>query len=74
MGSADFGRQIFNKVFGEDIDRLRSMEDMWKSRKAPEVLDYDTIKPQLAHVQEGVPSHDQKVWSLAENVAVFEDR
>ena len=39
MGSQDFPRLIFDKVFKEDIERLRSMEDMWKTRKAPEVLD-----------------------------------
>jgi ubiquitin-like 1-activating enzyme E1 B len=74
MGSEDFGKQIFNKVFRDDIDRLRSMEDMWKTRKAPESLEYDQVKPQLEQIQEGASHHDQKLWSLAENVAVFEDR
>ena len=38
MGSEEFPRLVFNKVFKEDIERLRSMEDMWKTRRAPERL------------------------------------
>lgn len=72
MGSDDFPRLVFDKVFKEDIERLRSMEDMWKTKRAPEALDYDKLT-QEALGSEGVASKDQVVWNTAENFAVFVD-
>lgn len=73
MGSQDFPRLVFEKVFKEDIERLRSMEDMWKTRKAPEVLDYDTLMQESLGVGPAIAQQDQVVWSVAENFAVFVD-
>jgi len=73
MGSEDFPRLIFEKVYKEDIDRLRSMEEMWKSRKPPESLDFETLSRDALGVGSAVAQQDQKVWSLAENFAVFND-
>ena len=73
MGSDDFARLIFTKVFTEDIERLRSMEDMWKTRKAPEPLDFDTLSKQVLGVGSAVSQKDQIAWSVAENFAVFLD-
>lgn len=77
MGAPDFSRKIFEKVFHEDIERLRSMEDMWKSREAPKVLQYDQIKEVVAQAKidgASLASDDQSTWNLAESLAVFEDR
>lgn len=74
MGSAEFSRKVFEKVFKEDIDRLRGMEDMWKSRKPPEPLDFDKIEQESSSVETAVSNNDQKVWSLAEDFVVFKDR
>nr|AHG26147.1 ubiquitin-activating enzyme E1-like protein [Shiraia sp. slf14] len=73
MGSNDFPRLVFNKVFKEDIERLRSMEDMWKSKRAPEALDYDTLMQDSQGSGSEIAKRDQIVWSLAENFAVFVD-
>lgn len=73
MGSEDFPRLVFNKVFKEDIDRLRSMEDMWKSRKAPEPLDYDTLSQEALGVGSAIAQKDQVEWTVSENFAVFLD-
>ncbi len=32
--------RVFNKVFKQDVERLLSMEDMWKSRARPTPLDF----------------------------------
>lgn len=74
MGSTEFSRKVFEKVFKEDIDRLRGMEDMWKSRKPPEPLDFDKLEEESSSVEAAVSNNDQKVWSLAENFVVFKDR
>ncbi|KAJ9244783.1 hypothetical protein DTO169E5_1164 [Paecilomyces variotii] len=73
MGSDEFAQKVFNKVFKEDIERLRGMEDMWKTRKAPEPLDFDTLQQQASSIETTISSNDQKVWTLSEDFAVFKD-
>ena len=78
VGSPEFPQMLFDKVFSTDILRLRSMEDMWKTRKPPEPLDYATVYKQaeekgvLAN-REAVLKDDQRVWTLEENLVVFID-
>ncbi|KAL2133413.1 hypothetical protein VTI74DRAFT_2414 [Chaetomium olivicolor] len=76
VGSPEFDQMLFDKVFNTDIVRLRSMEDMWKTRKPPEPLDYKTLLEKASEelaVREAVLKDDQKVWSLEENFVVFKD-
>ncbi|KAF2227074.1 putative ubiquitin-like activating enzyme [Elsinoe ampelina] len=64
-------RDVFEKVYHEDIDRLRSMEDMWKSRRPPEAIKWDDIINEATSTSPSVLVEDQRVWNLPENVAVF---
>ncbi|KAL5364912.1 hypothetical protein BJX96DRAFT_179376 [Aspergillus floccosus] len=73
MGSPEFARKVFEKVFKEDINRLRGMEDMWKSRKRPEPLDYEKLEEESSGVETTISCNDQKVWTLFENFVVFKD-
>ncbi|KAF2131529.1 ubiquitin-activating enzyme E1 3 [Dothidotthia symphoricarpi CBS 119687] len=73
MATVEFPRLVFDKVFKEDIERLLSMEDMWKTKKPPKALDYDALSQEALGVGGAVAQRDQKVWSLAENFAVFVD-
>ncbi|KAL8947860.1 MAG: hypothetical protein Q9222_005898 [Ikaeria aurantiellina] len=76
MGSEEFPRKIFEKVFTDDINRLRSMEDMWKTRSPPTVLDFNTVSKSSAsggEIGKSVAMRDQDVWNLAENFTVFCD-
>ncbi|KAA8895093.1 ubiquitin-activating enzyme E1 3 [Sphaerosporella brunnea] len=73
MDSPDFAKCIFEKVFGRDIDRLLSMEDMWKSRKPPTPLDHAKVLEEASGIGPEVAREDQKTWCLAENYAVFAD-
>ncbi|KAF9114521.1 E1 ubiquitin-activating protein uba2 [Mortierella sp. AM989] len=76
-----FAERVFDKVFYSDIQRLRSMEDMWKARKAPTPLKYSDIISQAddlpgamdATTLESVTLKDQRVWTLRETVEVFSD-
>lgn len=61
-------------MFKEDIERLRGMEDMWRTRKAPEPLDFDKLQEEASSVEAMVSCNDQKTWTLAEDLAVFRDR
>ncbi|KAE8356330.1 hypothetical protein BDV28DRAFT_127123 [Aspergillus coremiiformis] len=73
MGSPEFAQNVFAKVFKEDIDRLRDMEDMWKTRKAPVPLDFESLQSEASSVEPTVSCNDQKVWSLTEDFVVFKD-
>ncbi|KAI8638310.1 hypothetical protein BD408DRAFT_405776 [Parasitella parasitica] len=74
VGSADYAKIVFNKVYKSDIERLLSMESMWKSRKAPAPLDYDTLESEVSAAETSTQGlADQKVWTLKENFEMFKD-
>lgn len=74
MGSGDFAQKVFTKVFKDDIERLRGMEDMWKTRKPPKPLDYNTLQEQAGAIDPTISKNDQKIWTLEEDFVVFKDR
>lgn len=72
MDNDDFAEQVFNKVFRDDIDRLRGMEDMWKSRTRPTSLNYETLQSEASSSTDATISpSDQNTWTLLENFAIF---
>ena len=73
MGTEDFARNLFQKVFKDDIIRLRSMEDMWKTRKPPNRLDFDNLSKASSGLCPEIASQDQKIWDETENFVVFCD-
>jgi len=73
MGSDGFAKQVFDKVFREDIERLAKMEDMWKDKAAPEPLSYETLETEARDIEPSISQLDQKVWSTAQNFVVFRD-
>jgi ubiquitin-like 1-activating enzyme E1 B len=75
MGSSDYARKVFEKVYNVDIDRLLSMESMWKNRKKPSPLDFDALESQMDDQEDGKDSlPDQKVWTLKESFEQFKSR
>ncbi|KAJ5097975.1 ubiquitin-like activating enzyme [Penicillium argentinense] len=73
MGSDDFCRKVFEKVFKVDIERLRGMEDMWKERQPPDALEYDSIEQDPALSSPAASKEDRREWTLKENFLVFKD-
>ncbi|QKX58120.1 uncharacterized protein TRUGW13939_05241 [Talaromyces rugulosus] len=73
IGSEDFAQKVFDKVFKDDIARLRSMDDMWKTRKPPTALDYKTVLENASDIDASVSQNDQKVWTTEEDLVVFKD-
>lgn len=73
MGSEDFTQKVFDKIFKEDIERLAKMEDMWKTKKPPEPLSFDTFNRETFALDNSILPDGQRVWSTAENVLVFND-
>jgi len=74
IGTTDFASLVFEKVFNNDIRRLLSMSDMWKSRKPPQPLQYKEFSLPSNEQIIKTAKDDQKVWDLAANVAVFKHR
>ncbi|CAG1960535.1 unnamed protein product, partial [Fusarium graminearum] len=75
-GTSEFQQMLFDKVFNADIERLRSVEDMWTSRRAPEPLKYETVLAQASDAMANkkmLLEDDQRVWSLEESLVVFND-
>ncbi|EEA28782.1 E1 ubiquitin-activating protein uba2 [Talaromyces marneffei ATCC 18224] len=73
MGTEGFAQKVFDKVFKEDIERLCAMEDMWKTRKPPTALNYESLQERASSVEATISQNDQKVWTLEEDFAVFKD-
>ncbi|MCJ1462862.1 E1 ubiquitin-activating protein uba2 [Pseudocyphellaria aurata] len=73
MSSDEFPRQVFDKVFKDDINRLRSIEDMWKTRAPPQALAFDKIAKDAQTIDVIVSQRDQTTWTLAESFVVFCD-
>ncbi|CAK1358084.1 unnamed protein product [Cercospora beticola] len=73
MGKDDFAKEVFNKVYGDDVDRLRSMSEMWQSRTPPNPLRFENVcidrNPELPGAE--LVTQDQNVWSLLDNLKVF---
>lgn len=77
MGTESFPRLLFDKVYKDDIIRLRSMEEMWKTRRPPEAMDYGSIigeADNTAAAKDAVLNNGQRIWNLHENAIVFRDR
>ena len=73
MGSYEFPRKVFDKVFSDDINRLRSAEDVWKTRKPPTPLNFDELLSASTNADASVAQKDQSTWTTAENFSVFCD-
>ena len=74
IGTANFAEQVFKKVYDSDIKRLRSMEEMWRSRNPPIALNFSQTLKDSRGVQPSVSKQDQQPWNVAENFTVFSDR
>lgn len=76
VGTEDFPRLLFDKVFNSDIMRLRMMEDMWKLRTPPEPLSFDDVSVKSIQAMASkatILQNGQRVWTLEENFVVFMD-
>ncbi|KAI8800035.1 hypothetical protein BJ742DRAFT_780778 [Cladochytrium replicatum] len=74
----NYARLVFQKVFIDDIERLRSMEDMWKTRRAPVAMSSVDFQTGSQHVHDfvagsttGDVQRDHRVWSVLENISSF---
>lgn len=75
VGKKNAGRKIFQKVFQTDIERLLSMEDLWKARSKPKPLVLSDLEGGPVDLKDRAHlDFDQKVWTLKENIHIFLER
>ncbi|KAH8361535.1 hypothetical protein KR084_007328 [Drosophila pseudotakahashii] len=64
--------KLFNKFFNEDITYLLRMSNLWKTRKAPVPVQWDTLLPEgSAGDEKDVAKQHHKIWSIEECAQVF---
>ncbi|CAK7207638.1 E1 ubiquitin-activating protein uba2 [Sporothrix eucalyptigena] len=78
IGSPDFAQKLFDKVFHDDIVRLQSMEDMWKTRFPPKAISYAEVMGRHGMAEAlrdkmGLLRDGQLIWTLEESVVAFND-
>ncbi|KAJ5295775.1 hypothetical protein N7508_010596 [Penicillium antarcticum] len=71
LGTDEGYRKVFQKIFGKDIERLKNMEDMWKTRQKPQLLDFEVLDQKLSSIDPAIATKDQTTWTVEENFAVF---
>lgn len=67
--------KLFNKFFGDDIKYLLSMENLWKSRKAPLPLSWSKAQAMIEEPCENASNihrTDMQVWSLSKCTEIFD--
>lgn len=66
---------LFNKFFYDDIKYLLSMSNLWKTRKPPTPIKWDSVllKQDESNIDQAFMRQYHKTWSLAECAGVFAD-
>ncbi|CAH0546939.1 unnamed protein product [Brassicogethes aeneus] len=67
--------QLFTKFFHDDIKYLLTMENLWKTRKAPVPLSWEQAASHRgdAEAENNVQAIDMRIWSLSKCASVFSD-
>ncbi|CAD7698859.1 unnamed protein product [Ostreobium quekettii] len=79
--SYDYAKRIFRRVYEQDIEQVKTMDELWKTRRPPQQLDLKEILDQqtLPETANGYSSasralgltESHKAWDLCENARVF---
>jgi ubiquitin-like 1-activating enzyme E1 B len=72
MGSKEFPKLIFDKVFKDDIVQIVSLSEKWKGMRGPQALDFEALQAQ-SQPEEDLAKKDQIVWSESQAFQVFLD-
>ncbi|KAG8229105.1 hypothetical protein J437_LFUL009574 [Ladona fulva] len=67
-------KMLFHKLFYDDIKYLLSLHDLWKKRRPPTPLTWDSLPDAGSSRAESAPAlKDQRIWSVAECATVFSE-
>lgn len=65
-------KRVFDKVYKQDIERLLSMDEMWRNRKRPTALAYEEASQTPHSTASSTSLRDQTRLGLRETVEMFE--
>lgn len=68
MGTKEYNRKVFKKVFYDDIEHLRAVPELWKTRTAP--VSVDLTKLDLVEDTKLI-EEDHKIWTIAQCAQIF---
>ncbi|PVZ98795.1 hypothetical protein BB558_005199 [Smittium angustum] len=71
MDSSDFGKMIFDSMFGNNINELLSMEDMWKNRTKPNPIFYNDYYVPNSDNKPSESLDDKEVLSTVETFRLW---
>ena len=75
FGQPDFDRELFNRIFCDDVERLLFMKDLWKERTPPAPLRYESIASSPSGDSGSEPHNDaqreQTIWPLSDYLNLF---
>ncbi|GEQ67727.1 hypothetical protein JCM33374_g1392 [Metschnikowia sp. JCM 33374] len=77
LESADFPVKLVQKIFHDDVNKALQLESLWKTRRKPEPLLFDTqYKDALAELTQNpesvkLLSNDTETWSVLETLYVL---
>lgn len=73
----EFPAKLVQKIFHDDVQKALQLESLWKTRRKPEPLNFDTeYKLKLAELAKDpscvkLPNNDTEVWSVLETLYVL---
>lgn len=70
----EFMDNLVTKIFIKDIEKLIRIDSLWKYRKQPTPLDFDSYSQELSSMvlsSTDVIENETKVWSILENLYVL---
>lgn len=73
LSSPNAAKNVFDKVFKRDVERLLRMEEMWRTRTKPVALSYDEAS-QTPYQDKKQGLKDQLQLGLRETLEMFERR
>jgi ubiquitin-like 1-activating enzyme E1 B len=76
IGTDSYAKKVFDKIFTRDIERLLTMDEMWKNRTPPCPLFFDELETSMTSASSNGAGglKDQHVWSIRDNFNMFKDR
>ncbi|KAG2182557.1 hypothetical protein INT43_007488, partial [Umbelopsis isabellina] len=75
IGTDSYAKKVFDKIFTRDIERLLTMDEMWKNRSPPKPLFFDELEQSMASTDSNGAGglKDQHIWSIRDNFDMFKD-
>mgnify|MGYP001809602881 CR=1 FL=1 len=66
-----FYRKLIRKLFIDDIEKIKGIEELWKDRSKPNSLNEDDLNVDLLTNEELESANDHQIWDLSQWIKLF---